>query len=430
MVKVLVWGYNDGACAIYRGQMYTEPLAALGVEMRYVDALHQEIEYTDLDDKPLKGVTWAQVRQMLHENQARMHVSIDATAIEWADVVLFRRYYNTHFRCALPQCDFRTFSPAEMDAHPHPVKMQEESPGRPARDDITTLIWRAAEGCDNTGIIYDSDDLLIGPALSRWNGFWPDVLIQQSQIGKMVRRADLVTVATPTLARYFSNLNPNTRVIRNSINPDLYKASVARPAGDLPRVLYYGQAARLRDYAGYPDDITVKWDGGYARWAVEEHRKGLRRVFMGAKPGEETRIISKYFDEVLPYAEIANFPQALSNAYPDIGLAPLGGDKFDQGKSELHWLEYSLAGAATIAYRYNNDGPYNMIRDGVDGVLARGRQEWSDGMKWLLDPSFREDIAAAAKERVLREYDYRNRAQEWADAFRWAAEHPGYHANA
>jgi len=242
----------------------------------------------------------------------------------------------------------------------------------------------------------------------------------------MAKRADIVTVSTPTLARYFRALSNNVRVVRNSINPNLYGATTPRPEGDKPRLLYYAQAVRLRDYAGYPDDATGKWNGGYARAAVSDHKRDLRTVFMGAENDWERSLCRKYFDEVHPYANIREFPVALSNTHPDIGIAPLMGDMFDQGKSELHWLEYTMAGAATLAYRYNGDGPYNVIRDGVDGVLARGRSEWSNGVKRLLDPAFREDVASAARERVLADYDYRNRAREWKEVYEWAAEHPGY----
>lgn len=82
---------------------------------------------------------------------------------------------------------------------------------------------------------------------------------------------------------------------------------------------------------------------------------------------------------------------------------------------------------AFIGQRFNGEGPYQVVRDGVDGLLARGAQEWQDAVgKLAKSKALRDDLAGAAKERVLAEYDYRVRAREWADAFRWAAEHPGY----
>jgi glycosyltransferase involved in cell wall biosynthesis len=222
-------------------------------------------------------------------------------------------------------------------------------------------------------------------------------------------------------------------------------ADEPRPEGSVPRVLYYGNGARLRDYMGWPADGTPnaaqlaaqdgksplnygKWEGGYPYKAVSELRRQVRTVFLGAEP-KTYDSIARLFTEVRPYVTgIPEFAKALANAHGDIGLSPLLGDSFDQAKSELHWLEYSLAGCATIATRYNggpDNGPYNGIRHGVDGVLAKGRQEWIDGLKLLLDPSRRADIAAAARERVLREYNYLDRAKEWADVFKWAAEHRG-----
>ncbi len=137
---------------------------------------------------------------------------------------------------------------------------------------------------------------------------------------------------------------------------------------------------------------------------------------------------AKFFDEAYPYVEnIRQFAETLTGSHPDIGIAPLGGDDFDRCKSELHWLEYAMAGAAFIgeAFRYG-EAPYSMVNHGVDGLLARGRQQWFDSMKSLVrSKDLREQLAGAAKERVLKEYDYKQRAIEWADAFKWAVEHKG-----
>jgi hypothetical protein len=104
----------------------------------------------------------------------------------------------------------------------------------------------------------------------------------------------------------------------------------------------------------------------------------------------------------------------------------VGQDAFSRSHSELHWLEYSLAGAATVASRTMGGGPYEVIRDGVDGLLARNKAEWREQLRRLAgSPEMREDLAGRARERVMAEYDVRQRAAEWADAFRWAAEHAG-----
>jgi hypothetical protein len=148
---------------------------------------------------------------------------------------------------------------------------------------------------------------------------------------------------------------------------------------------------------------------------------------MGTNKGTE-RLIETMFDEQHEYlANIPEFCRKLANLHGDIGIAPLGGDDFDLAKSELHWLEYALTDMAFIGQRYpGSDGPYSVVRHGVDGLLARGAQEWHDAVKALTrSKDLRVDLAGAAKERVLRDYDYRDRAEEWAEAFRFAAENPG-----
>ena len=117
---------------------------------------------------------------------------------------------------------------------------------------------------------------------------------------------------------------------------------------------------------------------------------------------------------------------ALSNLHPHIGLAPLQPSEFASAKSELHWLEYSLVGAVTVASRFATGGPYDPIQDGQDGLLAMGADEWQRALARLAaSPALRTDIAGRARERILAGYQAAARAVEWAAAYRWAAAHPG-----
>jgi glycosyltransferase involved in cell wall biosynthesis len=440
-LHVLVWGdVRHGPCAVYRGSMYEAALRDLGVEMRSVNRMDQEVKVVDRNGDPflLEMIRPEQMHAMFLSGEARIKAQVQGDDFTWADVVMFRRYYNTHYKC--PVCSFRTHDKATADSHPHGYVRRQDGTGE--RDVITRIVWDVVSRKAQHGIVYDTDDYLAG--VQPWNGFFPDIRAELPLANDMLRRADIVTVSTPVLAKYINAYSSRVRVVRNAVNPDWYVPDEADPEDDRVRVLYYGNGARLRDYMGWPADGTPnadqlanndgrainygRWEGGYPYKAVSELNRQVRTVFVGAEP--KTRAaISRLFEEVRPYVTgIPAFARALCNAHGDIGLAPLLGDTFDQAKSELHWLEYSLAGCATIASRYTggpDNGPYNMIRHGVDGVLAKGRQEWSDGMKLLLDRSRREDIAAAARERVLREYNYLDRAKEWADVFVWAAENRG-----
>lgn len=407
-VKVLVWGTaQHGACAYFRGHMFDEPLKELGIELRHI---------TRVNFRPAKG--WEDKPPAETYRAGKME--FDTTDTEWADVVMFRRYYNTAFACKqsadLSVCTFRSRDRAEAEAHPH---------GYTDQDGITREMWPAFRDHWNGGIVYETDDNHW--EIKPWNGYYGDVILERDLIRDMAMRADILTVSTPVLARSYGYYNPRIRVIRNAIDPDLYVKDTPRPEGDKPRLVYYGSTARLRDYMGATDELTHKWVGGYAQRAVDAHRDKLTRVFLGTNPGTE-QIIDRMFDEQHPYVtNIPEFCRALANSHGDIGIAPLGGDDFDHAKSELHWLEYALTDMAFIGQRYpGHEGPYNVVRHGTDGLLARGAQEWHDAVKALVGSrDLREQLAGAAKERVLAEYDYRERAKEWAEAFRFAAENPG-----
>jgi spore maturation protein CgeB len=121
------------------------------------------------------------------------------------------------------------------------------------------------------------------------------------------------------------------------------------------------------------------------------------------------------------------WPAALANAHPEIIVAPLIRNRVNQAKSELHWLESACVGAPCIAERWQGGpGPYDVIRDGVDGLLASGRREWSKAVGRLIgSPQLRADLAGCALERVRRDYNPQKRAREMAEAWRSVAERPG-----
>jgi hypothetical protein len=408
-LKVVIWGSADqGPCSYYRGgEQFTDVLREEhNVEVRSIQKLEFKV--------PSKYE--GQEEQALRDGKAELDVS----PIEWADVVVFRRYYNTALKCGLyispdkSGCGFTTRDAAEAAEHEHGFRRQ---------DDITRLVWPLFRDSWTGGVVYETDD--DHWRIRKWNGYYTDVINERDLIADMARRADILTVATPALRENYGRYNKNLRVIRNAIDPDLYVKDTPRPDDPRVRLVYYGSTARLRDYAGRYVTGSRKADGsGHAFEAVQAHKHLLTRVFLGTNEKTE-HIVRTFFDEETPYIpHIAEFSKALANAHGDIGIAPLGGDDFDRCKSELHWLEYAVTDMAFIGQRFKGDSPYSVVRHGVDGLLAGGAQEWHDSIKALAtSDQLRADLAGAAKERVLAEYDYRVRAAEWADAYRYAAEH-------
>lgn len=403
MLKVLVWGdIQDGPCAYFRGYQMKEELLKHGIEYKGINNVNFEF---------LEGAHELPFPAAFQKGL----IKVNAEDIDWADVVVFRRYYNTTLACENKDCSFVTFNYAEAAAHEHgPAK---------ERDLLTRLLWPTFKyAAHGKAIVYETDDDHFN--IRPWNGYIKDIIPEQPLIEEMAKRADLVTTSTNVIGKRYARFNDNIRVIRNAIDPELYKATTKRQDGK-PRVVYYGSTARMRDYMGWIE-TGKKAQGGYCAKAVQDLRSELVPVFLGVNQGTEWQV-EGVFDELIPYVDsIPKFCESLANTHPDIGVAPLMGDEFDRAKSELHWLEYAMTGAAFVGQRFKGDGPYEMVKEGVDGLLAKGRQEWYDAIKKLArSKDLREQLAGAARERVLKEYHYKDRAKEWADAFKWAAEHKG-----
>lgn len=396
-VNVLVYGaLEGGSCDVFRSGMYCDHLAALGVTLR---------PWTELRVDFAQG--WESRPQEALDAGA---FEIDRTDLDWADVVLFRRYYFTAPACEV--CDTASRSEPQMAEHAQATGHRVRGP----LDRLLRPLWARLQSDPSflagKAIVYETDDdVLATPA---WSGHSVIAGLEADLIRSMLGRADLVTVSTPPLERMAGRYNNAVRVIRNAIEPAWYPDPESMPEreGD-PRVLFYGVARRLRDYAVCADGVA----------ALVGSVPGTRRVWMGG----DDPAVRDVADEVVAYVRGAQaFARALVGARPDIGLAPVADEPFNRARSELHWLEYAMAGAPTVASRLMGGGPYDVIRDGVDGLLARNKAEWREALRSLArSPARRADIAGRARERIMAEYRAADRAVEWADAYRWAADNPG-----
>ena len=399
-IHVLVYGsIGEGVCDVYRLGMYRERLAGLGVELRtWGDFNDYTVEVpagyeNRLDDAFRDGVA-----------------QIDRAPIDWADVIVFRRWYGLSPACN--DCDTTATTEAAIGSH---CATTGHTPNFPDRivSRLLGLFERQPELLRGRAVVYETDDDLL--ASQPWVGFFRRLQPDRGLVERLARRADLVTVTTPVLAGSLGRFNDEVRVIRNAIDLSWYAEPPTGPAPEgEPRVLYYGAGVRVRDYAICRDAIDE----------AKRRNPGLRRVWLGEA---ERPDVLAMVDEALPYVRgVPAFARALVQARPDIGVAPVIGDAFDRAHSELHWLEYSMAGAVTVASRTMGGGPYDVIRDSVDGLLARNKAEWREQLRrTVASKTLRDELAGRARERVIAEYDADLRAGEWADAYRWAAEHGG-----
>lgn len=398
-LHVLVYGNLDaGPCDTFRFGMHAGALAAHGVELRAINGA----------DVGVPGGSSLSTAEALDDADA----VVDREQLDWADVIVFHRFYQSHWTCET--CP-TTGSAEELRRHAAHSGHASIAPDLLVRP-VFNALERDPASLRGRAIVYETDDDLLG--IPGWNGIGQRLAPEVDLVERMLRRADLVTTTTTALADRLRPWSPVVRVVRNAVDPTWYGAP-PRVDGP-PRAVYYGGTVRRRDY-----DVC--------RAAVDEVASGphpLRRVWIGIDDERDpsgSAAIRSMVDEAHRYAPTPReFSSLLVSVAPSIGLAPLVVEPFNAAKSELHWLEYTMAGAATVATPFPGDGPYNVIRDGVDGILARTPDDWRRAIKRLAaSAAYREDLLGRARERIDAEYTVERRAAEWADAYRWAAEHAG-----
>jgi Glycosyl transferases group 1 len=401
-LHVLVYGSLDaGVTDSLRVGCFVEPLAGLGVEVRSWPSFGDDILAGAAPPSASSGPSGGFLRDS------------GLTALDWADVVLFRRWRSTHTVCTACEAAFPD-EPA-LAAHVGASGHRTIVPDLLMRP-VVELLATHPELLGERGVVYDTDDDVLD--YPDWTGLGAAVARERDLILSILSIADVVTAATPVLAaRLLPHTRADVRVVRNAVDPAWY-ADVPEPApepiGDL-RVVYHGVSTRLRDYE-------------VARPAVDRvagSTPGMRRVWLGAPKDSSA---AACVDEVRPWVDgLAAFGAALVAARPDIGLAPLLDEPFNRAKSELHWIEYAVAGAPTIASAFDGPGPYDVIHDGRDGLLARTPPEWERQLRRLAASGWlRSELAGRARERVVAEYGLSTRTAEWADSYRWAAAHAGF----
>lgn len=392
--RVLVYGgIGGGACDYYRIGMYVGHLAALGVDV---------VPWTP-------SVTYPSTYRgdwRLAAADGRASVVLDDLAP--GDVLLISRWRNTKPACT--ECG-APLEPGERESHQHEAGHFSLSADPLFRPLLTSLLANA-EVRSRCAVVYDLDDDLFHQP--DWVGHTKGLAQELDVVELLVRLADLVTVSTPVLSGVLEPLTSRRLVVRNAIDLSLYPPVGSNRAADgrPPRFLYYGSTVRRADFALCSDALA----------RVVSSHPGAHRIWVGAP----NSTVGDLVDEAYPYIEVGSeFARAISFLRPDVGLAPVLESPFARSKSELHWLEYSAAGAATVATGFDGPGPYDVIRDGVDGILA-GDADWYRHLERLAaEPSFREDLAGRAAERVRTEYSAAERARDWAAAFQWASQHAG-----
>ena len=237
-------------------------------------------------------------------------------------------------------------------------------------------------------------------------------------INNFVRNADLVTTTTDVLAKEYQKLNKNVVVLPNCVNPDDW-ATPLRNDGYKVRIGLVGSVAYNQDFEIIKDFIRELDERNDVQLVLFGLWNGAKRH---SNPLVEKTLKKEYkfWDslknkEHAPWVDMNYYFDTLNQLRLDMMLIPRRENHFNRCKSNLKFLEASMLEIPVIASSFK-DGPYEEL-NGSNGVLVEDGDWRTPVMNMINNKARRLMIGAEARQYVLKNYDIKNNAQKWANAY-------------
>jgi len=178
-----------------------------------------------------------------------------------------------------------------------------------------------------------------------------------------LNNANAILCSTEYLKNYLSALTPNKNfhVVPNALNDSIFKL---QPEPSMKGgVIWRGSPTHTRDLYHVKDEM------------IEIGNKNPLS-FIGMKPMFITDNIVNQNYMHIDYTSLIAYYSVLQNRTWKIGVVPLHDNPFNRSKSNISWIEYTYAGAVTIAPDYDE-----WIRPGILNYSSPSQlSDWVDAL--------------------------------------------------
>jgi hypothetical protein len=172
---------------------------------------------------------------------------------------------------------------------------------------------------------------------------------------------DGVIVSTEYLRDAYLEYSDHVYVCPNTVDPPDWEDLEEKDPSVL-RIVYSGSRSHLRDVPEVKKAL---------KWAARQ--QGVEVWLQGVNPPWG-------FYQHVPWSDtLADYRRALGRF--DVGLAPLIGGTWANGKSDLKALEYTMAGVVPFVAR---EEPYRPWFDKPDFLVESGESNWLEKVKWIV----------------------------------------------
>lgn len=214
----------------------------------------------------------------------------------------------------------------------------------------------------------------------------------------MMKIADIVTVSTPALQKYFiDNFAIESQVIPNAFNEDVFTMATEYnwlyPQGTpqipshrtVERILWRGSETHQADLMEHMEPLVN----------AMENRPNTFWEFMGFDPYFVTMRFPAEKFKYYPPEDIMIYTKNLKQIRPQIVHVPLLEDGLNESKSNIAWMEATAAGAVTIApnwpewqkpgvINYNSIEHYGeLLMQPID--MERNKERWQASRDYIME---------------------------------------------
>jgi len=267
-------------------------------------------------------------------------------------------------------------------------------------------------------LVYDIDDDIfnVPPTNPAYH-----VLTRDAQTAALscMGLADVVTTTSTVLAERLQIELPDTavKIIPNALelgNGWLDIDKIGSPDG-LKRIFWQGSATHGEDWGECIEAIDI----------VMRERDNVILTILGFLPPlvQERLGLPHWKNRVqyLGFNDSETYFNIIKHVRADVGIAPLQLTPFNQAKSPIKWIEYSMMGIPTVA---SNVEPYNLVIPQMDdesgeevGILVSSVDEWKESIISCFDnPESIKVVVKNARKKVSEEYDIEKIAPFWTSA--------------
>lgn len=225
-------------------------------------------------------------------------------------------------------------------------------------------------------------------------------------ITRTMEIADLITTTTDYLADQLRVYNDNVTVLPNTIDLDRWDVPYKKNESNQIRIGWAGSITHLDDMKMIVEPIKK---------ICKEFSK-VQLIFIG-----DPRVSDLFKGlpvELMQSVPFDVWPSKLASMQLDIGLAPLRNTYFNKCKSNIKWMEYSMAHVAGVfsptIYQLNNEH-----FDGMYGQIAENEDQWYRCIKnYIICPELREDIVKRARSCITTSHTFKTEGKLWEVAYR------------